>query len=127
MPYFWGMETKKTAKEIIGENSLNPYELGVLNAFRTKGSEAVGTKAISEALNSVMSGTVLVDGEELTVAQAVVVKVVGDVMANPTTSKLKDLASIVGDVGAQKVEILTSAVDEELAKAAIGEDADGTD
>jgi hypothetical protein len=72
-----------------------------------------------------MSGKVKIDGAEMSVAEALVVKVVGEALANPSTSKLKDLASIIGDVGTTKVEILTSQVDEDLARAAIGEAIDG--
>lgn len=115
----------KSAKEILAENSLNPYERGVLNALQTPGSKAVKAKAISEAVSSVLSGTVQLEGEEVTVAEALVIKVTADVIANPTTAKLKDLASIIGDVGATKVELVSSVVDEELAKAAIGEALDG--
>ena len=54
-------------------------------------------------------------------------KVVGEALANPTTGKLKDLATILGDVGATKVEIYQSAVDEDLARSALGEDPDGAE
>lgn len=123
--YFGSME--KRAKEILTENSLNPYERGVLAALQSRGSEAVKTKAISEAISNVMSGKVELEGEEVTVAEALTIKVVGEALANPTTGKLKDLATILGDVGATKVEIYQSAVDEDLARSALGEDPDGAE
>lgn len=113
---------EKTAYEIIADNALNPYELAVLKGIRqSKGGRAIKSKVISEAVTAVMNGEVEIDGEPMSVAEALMVRVVGEALANPTTSKLKDLATIIGDVGATKVEIITSAVDEELAKAALGE------
>lgn len=118
--YFLDME--KDAKQIITENTLDAYQLAVFRGLQqTRGSKAVKTKAISEAIANVMNGEVELDGNKMTVAEAVVVKVVGETLANPTTGKLKDLATIVGDVGATKVEIVSSKVDEELAKMALGE------
>lgn len=117
---------EKVAQEIIAENSLSPYERAVFGGLeQSRGSKAVKSKAISEAISNVMSGKVKIDGAEMSVAEALVVKVVGEALANPSTSKLKDLASIIGDVGTTKVEILTSQVDEDLARAAIGEAIDG--
>jgi hypothetical protein len=116
---------EKDAREIIAENALNEYELAIFRGLtQTRGSKALKTKAISEAVTEVMNGNVNIDGNEMTVAEAVVVKVVGEALANPTTGKLKDLAAIVGDLGATKVEIVSSKVDEELARMALGE-ADG--
>lgn len=113
---------EKPAREILIENTLDPYQLAVFRGLKqTRGSKAVKTKAISEAISNVMNGEIELDGESMTVAEAVVVKVVGEALANPTTAKLKDLATIVGDVGPTKIELATSAVDEELAKAALGE------
>ncbi len=118
--YFLDME--KDAKQIIAENTLDAYQLAVFRGLQqTRGSKAVKTKSISEAIANVMNGEVELDGNVMTVAEAVVVKVVGETLANPTTGKLKDLATIVGDVGATKVEIVSSKVDEELAKMALGE------
>ena len=112
----------KTARDIIAENTLDPYQLAVFRGLtQSKGSKAVKTKAISEAVTNVMSGEIELNGEKMTVAEALVVRIVGEALANPSTSELKDLATIVGDVGATKVEIVTSAVDEELAKSALGE------
>ena len=116
---------EKRAVEILQANSLNPYERGLLSGLQSRGSKAVHTKAISEAIANVLDSKVQFDGRELSVAEALTVKVVGEVLANPTTSKLKDLASIMGDVGALKVEFVQSAVDDELARAAIGEGSDG--
>ena len=113
---------EKDAREIIAENALDDYQLAVFRGLQqTRGSKAVKTKAISEAIANVMSGEVELDGNRMTVAEAVVVKVVGETLANPTTGKLKDLATIVGDVGATKVEIVSSKVDEELSRMALGE------
>lgn len=120
------MAEGRRAIDMIVDAGLNEYEAAIFRGLtQTRGSKAVKTKAISEAVANVMSGNVSLDGSEMSVAEALVVKVVGDALANPTTGKLKDLASIVGDVGATKVEILTSQVDEDLAKAAIGEANDG--
>ena len=120
------MEYAKTARDMVMEASLNEYERAVFNGLaQTRGSKAVKAKAISEAVASVMNGEVEIGGERLTVAEALVVKVVGEAIANPTTGKLKDLATIVGDVGATKVELIQSAVDDELARSAIGECSDG--
>ncbi len=113
----------KSSSKIIAENTLNPYERAIFSSLpQTRGSKAVKTKAISEAVTNVMNGQIEIDGSEMTVAEALVVKVVGETLANPTTSKLKDIASIVGDVGATKVEIVNSEVDEFLARAALKED-----
>lgn len=120
------MANERSSKEIIAGESLNEYEKAVFFGLsQSRGSKAVKTKAISEAVTNVMNGEVEIDGESLTVAEALAVKVVGEALANPTTSKLKDLATIVGDVGATKVEIVTSDVDDELSRLAIGEAIDG--
>lgn len=112
----------KTSREIIAENTLNEYELAVFKGLeQSRGSKAVKNKIISEAVTNVMNGQVNINGSEMSVAEALTVKVVGDVLANPSTSKLKDLATIIGDMGATKVELVHSEVDSELAKAALGE------
>lgn len=120
------MAKDSNVKDMIAGNTLNDYERAIyLGLTQTRGSKAVKSKIISEAVTNVMNGNVDIDGAEMSVAEALVVKVVGDALADPSTSKLKDLASIVGDVGATKVEIVSSAIDDELARAAIGEDLDG--
>ena len=117
---------ERSAKEVIADCSLNEYERAVFKGLQpTRGAKDLKTKAISEAITNVMNGRIEIGGEEMTVAEAVVVKVVGDALANPTTGKLKDMATIVGDVGAVKVEFSGSLVDEELRKHALGESDDG--
>lgn len=116
---------EKRVAEILKDNSLNPYERGLLSGLQSRGSKAVHTKAISEAIGNVLDGRFELDGEEVSVAEALTIKVIGEALANPTTSKLKDIASILGDVGAVKVEFARSTVDEELSRSAIGEDDDG--
>lgn len=116
------MAQERTAREIIAGNSLNEYERAVLFGLeQSRGSKAVKSKIISEAISNVMSGKVVIDEREMSVAEALAVKTVGEALANPATSKLKDLATIIGDVGATKVEIVQSQVDQELAAAAINE------
>ena len=112
----------KDTRELIAENSLTPYESAMLKGLKTRGSEALKSKIISEAVTGVMNSTIEVDGQPLSVAEALVIKVTGDALANPSTSKLKDLAAILGDLGSTKVELINSQVDEDLARAAIGED-----
>lgn len=120
------MAEERNARDIIAGASLNEYERNLLFGFKqTRGSKAVKSKVISEAITGVLNADIEIDGEQLTVAEALTVKVIGDALANPSTSKMKDLASIIGDVGTTKVEILTSQVDEDLARAAIGEAIDG--
>ncbi len=112
----------KDTREIIAENSLTPYEAALLKGLKTRGSEALKSKIISEAVSGVMNSTIEVDGQSLSVAEALVIKVAGEALANPSTSKLKDLAAIIGDVGSTKIELVNSQVDDDLARAAIGED-----
>jgi len=122
------MEKERTSKEIIVENSLSSYEMAVFAGLeKSKGSKAVHAKAISEALDNVLNAKAIDEnGEsELTVAETLVIKTISDAIENPGTGKLKDLATIVGDVAATKVEITKSSVDDELARSAIGEDEDG--
>lgn len=121
------MEHERSAKEIIAGNSLNEYELAVFRGLKqTRGSEKVKSKIISEAITNVMNGNIEIDGSEMTVAEALTVKVVGEALANPSTSKLKDFATIVGDVGPMKFEFEgRSIVDNELQKHALGESDDG--
>ena len=117
---------ERGVREIIAGNELNAYELAIFSGLaQTRGSKAVKTKALSEAISNVMSASAVIDGREMSVAEALAVKVIGEALANPTTSKLKDIATIVGDVGATKIEIVQSAVDEELSRSAIGESFDG--
>lgn len=123
--YFERME-ERDVRDIIAGESLNAYELAVFKGLAlTRGSKAVKTKAISEAITNVMSGEIELDGQRMSVSEALVVKVVGEALANPSTSKLKDLATIVGDVGATKIELVQSRVDEDLARSAIGEESYG--
>jgi len=120
------MGNEDEAEKIIAANSLDDYELVLLNGLtQTKGSKAVHEKCISEAINNVLSTEVEVSGKRLSVAEELVIKTVHDAIENPSTGKLKDLAGIIGDVAATKVEVATSKVDEELAKAALGESDDG--
>ncbi len=112
----------KDTRELIAENSLTPYEAALLRGLKSRGSEALKSKIISEAVSNVMNATVSIDGQPMSVAEALVVKVTGEALANPSTSKLKDLAAILGDLGSTKVELINSQVDDDLAKAAIGED-----
>lgn len=119
------MEFERSAKEVIAENSLNDYERNILRGLvQTRGSEAVKSKILSEAITNVMNSKISIEDSEMSVAEALTVKVVGEALANPTTSKLKDLATIVGDVGATKVEVTGSMADKALAAMAI-EGADG--
>lgn len=121
------MEQMRGAKEMIVEASLNEYERAVFGGLKqSRGSKAVKQKALSEAVANVMNGQIEIDGSEMSVAEALVVKAVGDALANPSTSKLKDFASIVGDMGAIKLELDDKRlVDVDLTKMAIGEDSDG--
>lgn len=120
------MEDAKTAKEMIVDNSLGEYEQAIFKGLKqTRGSNEVKSKAISEAITNVMNGKIELEGEEMTVAEALVAKTVGEALANPSTSKLKDFATIVGDVGPVKVELSGSLVDDELQKHALGESDDG--
>lgn len=112
----------KDTRELIAENSLTPYEAALLKGLKTRGSEALKSKIISEAVSGVMNSTIEVDGQSLSVAEALVIKVAGEALANPSTSKLKDLAAIIGDLGSTKIELVNSQVDDDLARAAIGED-----
>lgn len=112
----------KETRELIAENSLNPYELCLLKGLKSRGAEALKSKILSEAVSGVMNSTVEIDGQSMSVAEALVIKVTGEALANPSTSKLKDLAAILGDLGSTKIELVNSQVDEDLAKAAIGED-----
>lgn len=121
--YFKSVE--KHANDILAENTLNPYERGLLAGLQSRGSKAVKSKVISDAVSDVMNSVVNLDDSEVSVAEALTIKVVGEALANPSTAKLKDLAAIIGDVGAQKVEIVHSQVDEDLARAALGEGLDG--
>lgn len=118
------MEQERSAKEIIAGNSLNEYELALFRGLKqSRGSEKVKSKILSEAITNVMNGNIELDGSEMTVAEALTIKVVGDAIANPSTGKLKDLATIVGDVGPMKVEIEgRSLVDAGLAAMALGEE-----
>ncbi len=118
------MEQERSAKEIIAGNSLNEYELALFRGLKqSRGSEKVKSKVLSEAITNVMNGNIEIDGSEMTVAEALTIKVVGDALANPSTSKLKDFATIVGDVGPMKVEIEgRSLVDAGLAAMALGEE-----
>lgn len=118
------MEQERSAKEIIAGNSLNEYELALFRGLKqSRGSEKVKSKILSEAITNVMNGNIELDGSEMTVAEALTIKVVGDALANPSTSKLKDFATIVGDVGPMKVEIEgRSLVDAGLAAMALGEE-----
>lgn len=116
------MNKERSARDIIAGNTLNEYERAIFYGLKqSKGSKALKAKILSDAISGVLNGNVEIDGDEMTVAEALVVKVVGEAIANPTTSKLKDLASIIGDVGATKVEVYQSQVDEDLARAAINE------
>ena len=117
---------ERDVRDIIAGESLNAYELAVFRGLaQTRGSKAVKTKAISEAIANVMNADAVIDGNRMSVSEALVVKVVADALANPSTSKLKDLATIVGDVGATKIEVVQSRVDEDLARSAIGEESYG--
>lgn len=118
------MEFERSAKDIITDSSLNEYELAIFRGLKqTRGSEKVKSKILSEAITKVMNGNIELDGSEMTVAEALTVKVVGEALANPSTGKLKDLATIVGDVGPMKVEIEgRSIVDAGLAAMALGEE-----
>lgn len=118
------MEFERSAKDIITDSSLNEYELAIFRGLKqTRGSEKVKSKILSEAITKVMNGNIEIDGSEMTVAEALTVKVVGEALANPSTGKLKDLATIVGDVGPMKVEIEgRSIVDAGLAAMALGEE-----
>ncbi len=115
---------ERPVAQIVEANALNPYERGILRGLQTRGAKAVKLRAISEAVACVMDSTVVLEGTELSVAEALAIKVVGNVLADPKTSSLKDLATIMGDVGPVKVEFVSSAVDEELARAALGEEVD---
>lgn len=118
------MEFERSAKDIITDSSLNEYELAIFRGLKqTRGSQEVKSKILSEAITKVMNGNIEIDGSEMTVAEALTVKVVGEALANPSTGKLKDLATIVGDVGPMKVEIEgRSIVDAGLAAMALGEE-----
>lgn len=110
-------------RETIAGNALSASERALLLALpQGRGAKAQRCKAISDAVSAVMSSKIEMDGSELTVAEALTVKVVAEAMADPSAEKLKVLASIVGDVGATRVEITTSLVDEELERAALGEE-----
>lgn len=122
------MAEERNARDIIAGASLNEYERNLLFGFKqTRGSKAVKSKVISEAIAGVLNADVEIDGEKLTVAEALTVKVIGDALANPSTSKMKDLASIIGDVGATKIEVVGSQVDKDLEMAALGEVMDGAE
>ncbi len=110
----------KDTREIIAENSLTPYETALFKGLKTTGSETLKSKIISEAVTGVMNSTIEVDGQVLSVTEALVIKVTGEALANPSTSNLKDLAAITGDAGSTKIELVNSQVDDDLARATIG-------
>lgn len=118
------MDLERSAKDIITDNSLNEYELAIFRGLKqTRGSKELKSKILSKAITNVMNGKIELDGSEMTVAEALTVKVVGEALANPSTGKLKDIATIVGDVGPMKVEIEgRSLVDAGLAAMALGEE-----
>lgn len=118
------MDLERSAKDIITDSSLNEYELAIFRGLKqTRGSKELKSKILSEAITNVMNGKIELDGSEMTVAEALTVKVVGEALANPSTGKLKDIATIVGDVGPMKVEIEgRSIVDAGLAAMALGEE-----
>ena len=70
----------KNTREIIVENSLTPYESAVLKGLKTRGSEALKSKIIREAVAGVMNSTIEVDGQPLSVAEALVIKVTGEAL-----------------------------------------------
>lgn len=110
---------------MIAENQLGPYELAIYRGLdQTKASKAVKAKAISDAVSGVLSSEISFKGQTCTVAEHLVIQIVGRALYNGSSADLKNLAAITGDLGAQKVEIVTSAVDDELARMAIGEDED---
>lgn len=105
------------------ENELDPYELALYKGLsQTKASKAVKAKALSDAIEETLSSEVEYDGQKCSVAEHLVIKIVGRAIKNGSTADLKNLAAITGDLGAQKVEIVTPVVDEELEKAALGDD-----
>lgn len=120
------MEKQPDSKSIIIDSTLDPYELAMFHGLQqTKASKAAKEKVLSEALNGVLSSNIELNGEKISVAEAIVIKTVADALQNPGTGKLKDIATIIGDVAAQKVEVATSKVDAELEKDAIKEPANG--
>lgn len=90
--------------DCMGGFALSGYDKALLNGLKpTDGQQKQHRKAISEALKDVLAGEL--PGEGCSVAEMLVVRSVGEAIANPSSKKLKEIASIVGDDGPVKVSI----------------------
>ena len=104
---------------------MDPYELAVFRGLRqSRGSKAVKDRVLSSTVNEVLNSEVTLDGQPGTVAEHLVISIVSRAIKSGSTADLKNLGGILGDLGAQKIELVGSAVDEDLERMALGS-ADG--
>lgn len=108
-----GMENFEVM-DLVAENSLTDYELAIAKGMRLPNARAVRQEAVSEALRNALSAEVDVGGQCMSVADSLVVKVLANVYRNPTTADLKNIATILGDIGATKVDVQVSLADRAL-------------
>lgn len=93
------MASKK--HKLVNFNYFTPAEAELFLGLKTKRAKKVEKEIVKNALGSVLSAEneVEVDGEVVSVtnAELLALRTVKDALDNPSTSKLKDIASVMGE------------------------------
>ena len=99
------IEKRNVAVEVYDEfkdfKLLTPAEQDLFKGLKTKRAKALQENGVRKALGVVlgMESTIDVDGEEIVVtnAERLAARTFQEAMQNPSTSKLKDIAHIMGE------------------------------
>ena len=99
------IEKRNVAVEVYDEfkdfKLLTPAERDMFKGLNTKRAKALQDNGVRKALGVVlgMESTVSIDGEEVVVtnAERLAARTFQEAMQNPSTSKLKDIAHIMGE------------------------------
>lgn len=99
------IEKRNVAVEVYDEfkdfKLLTPAEKDLFKGLNTKRAKALQENGVRKALGVVlgMESTIAIDGEEVVVtnAERLAARTFQEAMQNPSTSKLKDIAHIMGE------------------------------
>ena len=99
------IEKRNVAVEVYDEfkdfKLLTPAEKDLFKGLKTKRAQALQENGVRKALGVVlgMESTVSIDGEEVVVtnAERLAARTFQEAMQNPSTTKLKDIAHIMGE------------------------------